>query len=81
MVAELLTTSTGEDIGPYPVVLPQRRPSPFPEVVDGVKETLYVTWIPSPWTRDILSQSPITAGKHLTCPGLVADIKAVSQWP
>lgn len=74
---ELRTMGTREDVGPDPVVLPPRRPSPFPEVVAGVKEALYTAWIPNPWTQGVLSWSASVTQQHLTCPGLVADIKAV----
>lgn len=79
-VAEKLKTmGTMGDIGPDSMVLPPRRPSPFPEVVAGVKEALYTAWIPSPWTQGLLLQPASVTQQHLTCPGLVADIKMVSK--
>ena len=66
----------GGDIGPEPRVLPS-VPSPYPDEVAGVKEALYSAWIPSPWTLDLLSRQTPVDQSHLTCPGLVADIKMV----
>ena len=64
------------DIGPEPRVIPPVS-SPYPEEVAGVKEALYTAWIPSPWTLDLLSRQTPVDQSHLTCPGLVADIKMV----
>ena len=74
---ELQTLQAKGDVGPEPVVFVPRRPSPFPEVVAGVREALYTAWIPSPWTQALLSQPHSVTQDHLTCPGLVADIKRV----
>ena len=74
---ELQAVAARGDLGPDPVVLVPRRPSPFPEVVEGVREALYTAWIPSPWTQGLLSQPSSMTQQHLTCPGLVADIKMV----
>ena len=74
---ELQAARSKGDVGPDPTILPPRRPSPFPEVVAGVKEALYTAWIPSPWTQGLLSRLSTITGQHLTCPGLVADIKMV----
>ena len=77
VAVELQSAGSKGDVGPDPTVLPPRRPSPFPEVVAGVKEALYTAWIPSPWTQGLLSRLSTITGQHLTCPGLVADIKMV----
>lgn len=79
LAEELKTMGTRGDVGPDPVVLPPRRPSPFPEVVEGVREALYTAWIPSPWTQGLLSPPASVTQQHLTCPGLVADIKMVRR--
>ena len=67
------------DIGPEPRVLPP-VPSPYPEEVAGVKEALYTAWVPSPWTLGLLSRRTPVDQSHLTCPGLVADIKMVRTY-
>ena len=67
------------DIGPEPRVLPP-VPSPYPEEVAGVKEALYTAWVPSPWTLGLLSRQTPVDQSHLTCPGLVADIKMVRTY-
>ena len=77
LAEELKTMGTRGDTGADPAALPPRRPSPFPEVVEGVREALYTAWIPSPWTQGLLSQPASVTQQHLTCPGLVADIKMV----
>ena len=77
VMEELQAMAARGDVGPDPVVLVPRRPSPFPEVVEGVREALYTAWIPSPWTQSLLSQPTSVTQQHLTCPGLVADIKMV----
>lgn len=60
--------------------LPQRRPSPYPGGEAEVKEALYTAWLPSPWTQELLANPPpSTTTQHLTCPGLVADIKMVGH--
>ena len=76
---ELQTVGTKSELELVPMAaLPPRNPSPFPEMVAGVKEALYSAWIPSPWTQGLLSRPSSVTQQHLTCPGLVADIKMVS---
>lgn len=77
LAEELKTMGTKGDVRADSTVLPPRRPSPFPEVVEGVREALCTAWIPSPWTQSLLSQPASVTQQHLTCPGLVADIKTV----
>ena len=51
--------------------------SPFPELEEEhIGMELYSSWILSSWTKQLLSQQ--TAGQHLTCPALMADIRVVS---
>ena len=55
---------------------PERRPSPYPDGAAGVREALYTAWLPSARTQEMLA-NPREAAQHLTCPGLVADVKMV----
>ena len=57
---------------------PERRPSPYPDGAAGVREALYTAWLPSMRTQEMLAD-PREAAKHLTCPGLVADVRMVRR--
>ena len=57
---------------------PERRPSPYPDGAAGVREALYTAWLPSTRTQEMLA-NPREAAQHLTCPGLVADVRMVRE--
>ena len=65
------------DVGPELQVLSSPYP---PEEEEGVREALYSAWIPSVGTQRVLSRAVPVDQTHLTCPGLVADIKTVSSF-
>ena len=70
-----VTTVTQEVIDEPP---PPRRPSPYPEGEAEVKEVLYTAWLPSVRTQELLASSSSSMNtQHLTCPGLVTDIRTV----
>lgn len=74
------TTTQGVAVSRDDLPQPQRRPSPYPGGEAEVKEALYTAWLPSPWTQELLANPPpSTTTQHLTCPGLVADIKMVGH--
>ena len=74
------TTQQGVAVPRDDLPQPQRRPSPYPGGEAEVKEALYTAWLPSPWTQELLANPPpSTTTQHLTCPGLVADIKMVGH--
>ena len=77
---ELQTLGRGggdRDVGPELQVLSSPYP---PEEEEGVREALYSAWIPSVGTQRVLSRTVPVDQTHLTCPGLVADIKTVSSF-
>ena len=46
-----------------------------------IREDLHMAWIPTPQTQQLLSQAqPTKDPNYLTCPALVADVRAVSQY-
>ena len=46
-----------------------------------IREDLHTAWIPTPQTQQLLSQAqPTKDPNYLTCPALVADVRAVSQY-